>query len=697
VTAPGGSVGSAYISFHARTDRLQPELEAALRDATNDADDFLDRAGTQWGSTVSESTSKEIRKHGHDFADSIEHSLTGQVVSLGGLRYKVDRRGFLHDFDTGQFAGRLVDNIVESLEKASTSGGPFSKVGEGIADAVGAGFNVSGKSPLIAFLVPLFGAIAGAIIVVVQAVNALAAVLTTIPALVLAIGLQAGVLMLAFDGVGTAIQGAFAAKNWNEFYAAIQGLTPAAQNFIVTLLPLRDLIKELKASTQQSFFTGFGNTMVNIIQQLGPILRTGLPQLAFALGGLFKNIGLFFASPAFVGFVNNVIPATIRWLGDFGPGFVSLLTSLVNMANTALPFLERLGQTVTGAFGIFTSWLNDQTASGGLTDWLDRMAVTIDKLVLLFFNLSGFVVSFLDALDKAGGNQVIDEFGALFQSLGEFFGSEAGVAAMMGFVHAVEALTFSFAGLIYVIAGLLIAFEAILQFFGFLGAAFMAFVDWLTNTAGPAIGVFFTETLPGFFEWLWERAQELWNKLVLYIEDAWNGVVDFVKNKWDEFGDWFQGKVDAIVGFFQGIPDRLADIGRSIMNGLKEGLQWGWDHTVGPILNWITSQIPNWKGPLEKDKRLLQPAGKAIMGGFQQGLMEGAEQLKGMLGGFTGDIQGAAGAAGGSPIVVNQAFHGAVPTEDQAYSLGRAAGKGVSDQMAAQESQRNIKLAVRMA
>lgn len=690
MTAPGGSVGTAYISFHARTDRLQPELEAALRDVSNDADDFLDRAGTQWGETVSDSTSREIRRHGRDFADSIEHALTGQVISLGGARYKVDRRGFLHDFDTGQFAGKLIDDVIQAFEGASQKGGPFSQVGEGIADAIGAGFNVSGKSPLIALLIPTFGAIAGAIAAVVQMVNALAAVLTTIPALVAAIGLQAGTLMLAFNGVGKAISGAFAAKNWNEFYAAIQGLTPAAQNFIVTLLPLRDLIRDLKASTQESFFSGFGNTMVNIVQQLGPVLRSGLPQIANALGNLFKQVGLFFASPTFVGFINNVIPATLRWLGQFGPGFTSFLSSLINMANTALPFLERLGQTVTGAFGIFTSWLNDQIASGGLTDWLDRMSVTIDKVVKLFFNLSTFVVNFLDALDRAGGNDLITQFGDLFQKLGEFLGTEAGQAAMAGFVHAVEALTYSFSGLIFTLMSVLIAFEAVLQFFNFVGTAFQGWIDWLFDTAIPALYEFFMVTVPGYAEGLGESIRKVFEDIGYYIRTGFGLAVDWVVDKWNEFVDWFQGKVGEIVNFFVNVPEQLANIGRDLMQGLWDGLMWGWNHTVKPVLDWITSQIPEWKGPLEKDKKLLKPSGRALMSGLQEGMKQGAEDLKGMLGAFTNNLQ----ATGMSNVFnTNLNFLGQQPTVAEA----RSAGAAVSGEIEKKMNVLDTRLAVRMA
>lgn len=591
------------------------------------------------------------------------------------------------------------EDTENAFRDLSRPGGPFDKIGQGLADAIGAGFNVSGESPLISILAFAFGALAAAIAAVVQIANSLVAVLTTIPALLAAIGLQAGVLMLAFDGVGTAIQGAFAAKNWNDFYAAIKGLTPAAQNFIITLLPLRDLIRELKKSAQENFFAGFGNTMVNIANALGPILRSGVPELARALGEMFKGIGLFFASPTFVKFVNDIIPATLRWLSQFGPDFVAFLNALIRMADTAIPFLERVGLVVDHAFGTFTKWLNEQISSGDLLNWLDRMGTTLDKTAELFFNITRFVASFVDALDKAGGNDIIDQISEFFNQLAVFFASPAGQAAMAGFVHLVEALTYAFSGLVFTLLSVFIAFESLLQFFQFVGYAFTQFVDWLVNTATPAIGEFFMVTVPGFGEYLGRRMREIWDNITSHIADAFGAVVDWVRNKWNEFTSWLSGKVDSVVGFFTGIPDKLRNIGQQIMQGLHDGLQWGWDHTVGPILKWITDQIPSWKGPEEKDRKLLEPAGQAVMQGFGKGLTQGADQLRTMLGDFTnsiGDV-GYNGAGVGMPITVNVGFHGAVPTEQQAYDTGRAAGKGVADEMASQISQRNIRLAVRMA
>jgi hypothetical protein len=88
------------------------------------------------------------------------------------------------------------------------------------------------------------------------------------------------------------------------------------------------------------------------------------------------------------------------------------------------------------------------------------------------------------------------------------------------------------------------------------------------------------------------------------------------------------------------------------------------------------------------------------MEGFGKGLTQGADGLRNMLGDFTNSIAnvGYKGAeAGGMPINVAVNFHGAAPTEQQAYETGVAAGKGVGDGFADQVNQRNTRFAVRVA
>lgn len=101
----------------------------------------------------------------------------------------------------------------------------------------------------------------------------------------------------------------------------------------------------------------------------------------------------------------------------------------------------------------------------------------------------------------------------------------------------------------------------------------------------------------------------------------------------------------------------LWNAGSNLMSGLASGIQSGWNNYVKPKLNWITDQIPKWKGPESKDKRLLTPSGRWIMGSLVKGLdpkplwqhlSKVTDGIAGMgtgVGGYASTTTGAAAAA----------------------------------------------------
>lgn len=115
----------------------------------------------------------------------------------------------------------------------------------------------------------------------------------------------------------------------------------------------------------------------------------------------------------------------------------------------------------------------------------------------------------------------------------------------------------------------------------------------------------------------------------------------------------FQGITDLVRKYFGDIPGNivrslgdlgslLINAGQSIMNGFLGGLRDAWggvQNFVGGIADWIAQH----KGPISYDRRLLDPAGRAIMIGLVGGLKAGMPWLESQVKTITGTIMGVDG------------------------------------------------------
>ena len=86
----------------------------------------------------------------------------------------------------------------------------------------------------------------------------------------------------------------------------------------------------------------------------------------------------------------------------------------------------------------------------------------------------------------------------------------------------------------------------------------------------------------------------------------------------------------------------LFDAGKAILTGFLNGLKSVWNgitNFIGGIADWIGKH----KGPIEYDRKLLIPHGRAIMDSLDDGLRDKFKDVKQTVGGMAGDIAGVFG------------------------------------------------------
>lgn len=188
-------------------------------------------------------------------------------------------------------------------------------------------------------------------------------------------------------------------------------------------------------------------------------------------------------------------------------------------------------------------------------------------------------------------------------------------------------------------------------------------------SAGIDIVVQFMRDLPGNIV---EALGDLLGLLVSKGEDLLNGFQTGVDTIWELVKSFFVDLPGNVLDALGALDSILESAGEAILNGLWTGMKAVWEDIKGWLSD-VTDLIPDWKGPAEKDRKLLRPAGQLVMTGFQEGLEDGYAGVKNALQGMTTDvaITGAAGAAAGGTggrgsVTVN------VKTDANPHEIGHA-------------------------
>lgn len=680
--------GSAWVDFHADTDEVEPEARRGIKKAAENIEDKdLKKIGEDFGDTLADSMGDELEKSGPKLARGIEKGLKRQKV-----RTKVTAEFDRDNNMVRRWVSTITSEMEEAVSKAATPGGPFGRIGAAIGDAIGAGFNVSGKSPLITFLIPLVGVVVGLVLAAVQAVSSLVAVLIVIPALIFAIVAQAGVMMLAFKGVGEAVSGAFAAKNARELNEAIKGLTPSAQAFVRQLVAAKDFFKQLQQLSQENFFKALGDTFTRIKESLdGPLLR-GFATLATALGGFFRQLGLFFAGAVFKNFVNSIFPSTIRFLEKFGPSFVTFLEGLIALTAAAIPFLNAIGDMLGGNLMFLGTLFSDIANDPSFQTWLNDMRDTFGSVIELLGQATKFIAVFMAQLNTAGGVKIIDELADAFELLTFFLASPAGLKAMEGLINLAIISIRIFTGLLLAIMAIFSALELVGEFFN---NDFLPLLQALGSIVVITFAILIG-TIGGFIDWLVTKIAEFFGwagEGISGIGKRVTGTFAMVQGTISRTWNMLIGEVKAIPGRITSALGNLGTLlfnaGRNLLGGLINGIKSMFGslgsvvgEAAGLVSGFFNHSPAKW-GPLAGKGDPLY-AGQEFVKRLAAGMTMEAPELRSTSADTTNSI-----VFGPNSIGVN--FNGALPTNQQATSTGSAVGSGIMGMLAA----RDTRLAIR--
>lgn len=416
----------------------------------------------------------------------------------------------------------------------------------------------------------------------------------------------------------------------------VDSITPIVTNLANTIGPVLTIIGN---AIGQIF-----NALAPSIAALGPILGHLMGSIANFVTNLLVTLApvLQRIGEAFVRITEAVAPI-IPAIGGFlskafdilAAAVLAAVDAIIPVVDALLPVLENVANTLVG---VFTSVGNSDLSI------LDTVASAVVSFIQFGAAIATHLIPALNIIAPA--LQAAAAALAFFSPV-----IAAVIVAILGFkvaVIAVNAIMTIWRIGVTIFNGVMVAIR--------IGILAWTAAQWLLNVALNAnpislivlaiaalvAGIIWVATQTTFFQDVWEivwgaikatfDAVVEWIKGSLewfanlgqmfdqWVSDAYNAIVTWFTNA----VNWLKALPGRILGAIGDLKNLLVNAGRSIIEGLWNGLKQLWENVKG----WI-SGIGDWiarhKGPLSYDRKLLIPAGKAIMSGLQNGLRAGFE------------------------------------------------------------------------
>lgn len=401
-------------------------------------------------------------------------------------------------------------------------------------------------------------------------------------------------------------------------------LAPSAERFVQAIKDLAPAFDRLRLNVQEKLFAGLDKSVRQLATAWLPQLNKTLGDYATTFNGFAKNLAASLAKPEFIANIAAGAESVRQLLEKVGKVVSGpLVDAFGRLSRAADPFIDVLGDELAGALQDFSDWVARLDGEG--------------KLDSFFTTASGYLHDLFDM-----GRDVFSIFGSVVQIL---FGTEDGktkdLSPWEGLKDALDRIAAWFKD------------PENQQKVQDWIAKIQEFVRWVVEEAIPKVAGWIKK----ISEWVHEL-RTLGGR-VDDFKDRVNGALNAITSPLRTAGAAFasfrsgaSGQLDALANTVRGLPGRITsalgnlggllwNAGWSLMQGLMRGIRDAIPGLQG-LLNWVTGQIPNWKGPYDRDRVLLEPAGRAIMGGLIGGIHGEMNALRSELGTVTGVIAGTA-------------------------------------------------------
>ena len=374
-------------------------------------------------------------------------------------------------------------------------------------------------------------------------------------------------------------------------------------NLLAEKFTIFNKIKELISPAMEKFktaFDGLVEKMQPFIDAVGNVLKPILEGVALVIGKVLSE-GITILANKFnvLGLIIQVLTPIFNFLGDvfnkileFVEPIIFKITEFTANLMDNKTIMEALGQTFNIVWTAIQSlmsvvWEVIGVVIGDIKNWFNSMGVdgnTLKSIMDIVWQ------GIMQAITVAKGfiSSAIKAIGSVFT----FLGNHSGVLKSI------------------------------------LLAVWSAIKTAIKIAAGIIVGV--VKTIVAIFNGL----KTAGNILLGALRGAWNGIVSAISGAKARIS----GIIDRIKGIFNSLGNiNLFSAGKAVIDGFLRGLKHAFGAVksfVGGIADWVVKN----KGPISYDRKLLIPAGNAIIGGLNTSMIQSFKDVKSNVLKMAGEI-----------------------------------------------------------
>lgn len=360
----------------------------------------------------------------------------------------------------------------------------------------------------------------------------------------------------------------------------------------------------------------------NFLPMVGNVLKA-LPQ---AIGTFISASGPKFAESG-MNLVSQLANGFITGMPNLVMQFQSILTSLTtwlteNLPNFLFKGLEMIGMITQGIVQaipqLYASW--GETLNGLFAFITENLPMFLQKGVEILSNIATGIFQAIPQLITTAGSVVTGFVGFLVENLPTILmaGVQLLSSLLEGLVSALPSIATAALNVItslvtYLLDNLPQIVDSGIQILTELVSTLTANVPKLAASA--------MDIIVGLVQYLIQNFPKIVITGVEIVAKLASGIVKNIPDIIKACAEIVSTIIDKISSI------SLVDAGKAIIDGFVQGLQAAWEagkDFVGGIGSWIKEN----KGPIEYDRKLLVPAGHAIIGGLNSSMIDQFKNVK---------------------------------------------------------------------